>query len=77
MTLGELLAQLSELAETVGEDLPVLVAHQPFHPLALEVHHVAFDEEDNSPNPSYSVAWVVCKEHPDWRSPYAPREVFE
>lgn len=87
-TLGELIQELEELAEQVGNDTIVMIAHQPSWPLQENVDRPillseaireAAGDEDEDPEEDgdfTEVVYLVATGHEYGMSPYAPRSVF-
>ena len=90
MKLHELLAQLEDLLEVVGEDAEVRIAHQPNHPLRLCPSHVtAFAKNDcddevevegitSNEEITDATVWLVCNRGMAYNeNPYdVPRDLW-
>jgi hypothetical protein len=71
-TLGELIASLQEIAQEVGEDVPVRVIIQPNYPLRLCLAGVTASEEEGV----MEACVVAADEHPQRGSPYASKSLW-
>jgi poly-beta-hydroxyalkanoate depolymerase len=73
LTIQDLIDQLTEVADELGGDTPVMAAIQPSYPLAHQIAGVSVTGEDTEDSPT---VWIAVSDDHSTASPYAPTDAW-